>query len=85
MYPKNRSSALMALLAAGGLYAWRNRDKIQGWLSSQSSQLNSQRSQGSQLGTQPSTTFPSTGDTRRIDIDAESTTPLGERRFESDI
>jgi hypothetical protein len=85
MYPKNRSSALMALLAAGGLYAWRNRDKIQGWLSNQSAQLNNQRGQSSQFGTQPSAAYPSTGETRRIDIDTDSATPLNERRFGTEL
>ena len=49
-------SAWMALLAAGGLYAWQNRDKIQGWLNTQRDQIRSQ-----------SNTLPATGATRRID------------------
>ena len=44
--------ALAALALAGGLWAWRNRDKIQSWLNTQRQQLG-----GSQ-------TF--TGETRRI-------------------
>jgi len=52
---KNSRGALLALAAAGGLWAWRNRDKIQSWLNSQSSQLE---------GTQPMT-----GATRRIEQD----------------
>ena len=32
-------SAWVALLAAGGLYAWKNRDKIQSWLNTQRDQL----------------------------------------------
>ena len=47
-------SAWMALLAAGGLYAWNNRDKIQSWINAQRGQLNSQSS-GS---------LPATGATR---------------------
>src|SRR5438105_2542011 len=50
-------SAWMALLAAGGLYAWNNRDKIQSW-------LNTQRDQ---LSPQSSSSLPATGATRRID------------------
>jgi hypothetical protein len=50
-------SAWMALLAAGGLYAWNNRDKIQNWLNTQRDQLNSQSS----------SSLPATGATRRID------------------
>ena len=50
-------SAWMALLAAGGLYAWQNRDKIQSWLSTQRDQITSQ----------PSGSLPATGATRRID------------------
>ena len=78
MYPKSRNSALLALLAAGGLYAWRNRDKIQGWINNQSAQLNDQSSRA----------FPSTGETRRIDSDydrTESQTPLSERGYGSEI
>jgi hypothetical protein len=48
-------SAWMALLAAGGLYAWNNRDKIQSWLNTQRHQINSQ-----------SSSLPATGATRRI-------------------
>ena len=50
-------SAWMALLAAGGLYAWNNRDKIQSWLTTQRDQLSSQSS----------SSLPATGATRRID------------------
>jgi hypothetical protein len=73
MFPKNRSSALMALLAAGGLYAWRNRDKIQSWISNQSAQLNNR----------PSETYPSIGETRRID--GTTPTPLAERRYGTEL
>jgi hypothetical protein len=50
----NRSNrgALGALALAGGLWAWRNRDKIQSWINSQRSQLGSGQS--------------FTGETRRI-------------------
>jgi hypothetical protein len=57
-------SAWMALLAAGGLYAWQNRGKIQGW-------LNSQRDQ---LSPQSTTSLPATGATRRIDAQDVPTT-----------
>ncbi len=40
-YPKSSKSALLALVTAGGFWAWKNRDK----LSSQFSQLSSQLSQ----------------------------------------
>lgn len=62
MFPKNRSSALMALLAAGGLYAWRNRDKIQGWLSQQNIP-----GRLADSGLSTGTSYPATGATRRID------------------
>ncbi len=58
MYPKNRSSALLALLAAGGLYAWRNRDKIQSWLNN-----NAPSFDDSAAG------HPAIGETRRIGAD----------------
>jgi hypothetical protein len=61
-------SAWVALLAAGGLYAWQNRDKIQGW-------LNSQRDQ---LGSQSNTSLPATGATRRID--SQDTTTSSDTR-----
>jgi hypothetical protein len=32
MAVKRGGGALAALLAAGGLWAWQNRDKIQGWI-----------------------------------------------------
>ena len=32
MAVKRSGGALAALLAAGGLWAWQNRDKIQGWV-----------------------------------------------------
>jgi len=50
-------SAWVALLAAGGLYAWNNRDKIQSWL----------RTQRDQISSQSSSSLPATGPTRRID------------------
>lgn len=40
MARKSNRSALMALAAAGGLWAWRNREKIQGWLNQQRSNAN---------------------------------------------
>ncbi|MEN9938704.1 MAG: hypothetical protein RLZZ387_5283 [Chloroflexota bacterium] len=41
MAVKNQKSALMALAAAGGMWAWQNRDKIRGWMNSQRSQMGS--------------------------------------------
>lgn len=76
MYPKSKNSALLALLAAGGLYAWRNRDKIQSWINSQKSQLNNQTS----------TSYPATGPTRRFGADYDRTdTPLSERQYSSEL
>jgi hypothetical protein len=53
---KNSKSGLLALLAAGGLLAWRNRDKIQSWMNDQRSRLNDQFGSAQ----------PATGETRRI-------------------
>ena len=50
-------SAWLALLAAGGLYAWNNRDKIQSWINTQRDQFNNQS--GNSL--------PATGATRRME------------------
>jgi hypothetical protein len=61
MNPKNSRSALAALLFAGGLWAYKNRDKVKGWINSQSSQL------GNQPRTLPSGDQPFTGATRRFD------------------
>jgi hypothetical protein len=60
---KDSRGALLALLAAGGWYAWRNRDKIQSWLNTQRDQVNTQLDSGSQF----SGGMPSTGETRQID------------------
>jgi hypothetical protein len=60
---KTNRSALMALLAAGGLWAYQNRDKIQGWINNQRGQLSNQ------YGTEPTT-----GPTRRIGADAFGST-----------
>ncbi|MFO7169837.1 MAG: hypothetical protein DIU80_017590 [Chloroflexota bacterium] len=57
--PKNKRSALAALVAAGGLWAWQNRDKIRSWLNSQRSQLEANRS----FSDEPRSF---TGETRRI-------------------
>jgi hypothetical protein len=61
-------SAWLALLAAGGLYAWKNRDKIQGWLNTQRDQLDSQSGR----------TLPATGATHRFDSQ-DVPPPTGER------
>ena len=68
MNPAKSKSAWLALLAAGGLYAWQNRDKIQSW-------LNTQRDQ---FGSQPSSSLPATGATRRID--AQDVSPTSDTR-----
>ena len=71
---KNSKSALLALAAAGGLWAWRNRDKLQGWVNSQRSQFG--------------TSSPMTGETRRIGEgeylgpDTPNTTPTDSYRSE---
>ena len=57
MNPVRSKSAWLALLTAGGMYAWQNRDKIRGWLDTQRDQFNNQS--GSSL--------PATGATRRMD------------------
>lgn len=56
-------SAWLALLAAGGLYAWKNRDKIQSWINTQRDQFDNQS--GSSM--------PPTESTRRIDRQGYST------------
>ena len=60
---KGNKSALWALAAAGGLWAWRNRDKIQDWVNTQRSQMSGQF--GGQLSGQTDDQA-ATGPTRRI-------------------
>ena len=74
-YPKRSSSALMALAAAGGLWAWQNRDKVSGWVNQLNSQISSQMNQQSHRKTISDTTYsPSvqsyTGNTQRIGDEA---------------
>jgi hypothetical protein len=40
-FPKSSRSALLALMAAGGAWAWQNREKLSGMLSQARSQINS--------------------------------------------
>jgi len=49
--------AWLALLAAGGLYAWNNRDKIQTWINAQRDQIQDQ----------PGNSLPATGATSQLD------------------
>ena len=74
MYPKNSRSALAALVFAGGLWAYKNRDKVRGWLNTQA------RSAGTTA--LPSSTSDSsyTGATHRFDDTASNTYPNEERR-----
>jgi hypothetical protein len=78
MRPKSSSSALAALLFAGGLWAWRNRDKIQTWAETQSRQMNAPQSADQ----------PYTGQTRRIGdpaTDRSSDTTAPRDSFAADI
>lgn len=70
--PKRSSSALLALAAAGGLWAWQNRDKVSGWVNQMNDQI-SQR-QGHRKTISDTTYSPSvqtyTGNTQRIGDEA---------------
>lgn len=70
-FPRNKNSALMALAASAGLWAWQNRDKISAWVNDQRHQLEQRR--------QPSSSSY-TGATTRI---GEPDTVLGEPRRDS--
>lgn len=77
MYPKNSRSALAALVFAGGLWAYKNRDKVRGWLNTQA------RSAGTSAlpsSTNPSSDSSYTGPTRRFDDTTGNTYPNEERR-----
>jgi hypothetical protein len=41
---RGNKGAFAALALAGGLWAWRNRDKIQGWINTQRQQLGDSQS-----------------------------------------
>ncbi|HEU4322539.1 MAG TPA: hypothetical protein VFS21_05245 [Roseiflexaceae bacterium] len=67
---KNSKSALWALAAAGGLWAWQNRDKLRqlGNNPQVRDAINSVTGQQRQPST-PHSSYPSTGATRRIDME----------------
>ncbi|KAB8144460.1 hypothetical protein F8S13_06190 [Chloroflexia bacterium SDU3-3] len=61
-----QTSALWALAAAGGLWAWQNRDKISGYIK-QSGLLGEETShRRPAIATQGATPEPATGVTKRI-------------------
>jgi hypothetical protein len=66
---KNSKSALWALAAAGGLWAWQNRDKLRQWANSPQVRdaIGNLSSGGSPSSSQPS--YPAVGETRRINIE----------------
>lgn len=75
MYPKNSRGALAALLFAGGLWAYKNRDKVQGWVNRQMENHNT--SPSPETGNQAYT-----GSTQRFNesqpfMDENQTTPRG--------
>jgi hypothetical protein len=61
MYPKTSRGAFAALLLAGGVWAYRNSDKVKGWLNQLSSQAKTLSS--------PETERSFTGETRRIGVE----------------
>lgn len=65
---KKSKSALWALAAAGGLWAWQNRDKLRHMGNNPQVRdlINSLTGQTHQ----PSSSHPSTGATRRIDMES---------------
>lgn len=75
MAVKNGKGALWALAAAGGMLAWRNKDKIQGWVQSQRSTL--QNNMSNQAA--------NTGETRRIQPEYQSSTGTTEDPFRTEI
>lgn len=82
---RGNKNAFWALAAAGGLWAWQNRDKIQGWVNNQRTRLNDQmNSQSNQFESDQSFT----GATRRIDQNTydtpSTTTPAQSKPFISE-
>jgi hypothetical protein len=84
---KGNKNALWALAAAGGLWAWQNRDKIQGWMNDQRNRLNDQMN--SQQSNQYGTNESFTGETRRMSEHTydtpDTTTPNRTDPFTSNI
>lgn len=65
---KNNKSAIWALAAAGGLWAWQNRDKLRQWANSpQVRDAIGNLSGPSSSSSRPS--YPAVGETRRINIE----------------
>jgi hypothetical protein len=75
MNPAKSKSAWLALLTAGGLYAWQNRDKIQSWVKTQRDQFNNRS--GSSL--------PATGATRRIEQGGYSSPETTHGMYDTEI
>lgn len=67
-FPRNSKSALLALLTAGGIWAWQNRDKVASWAGQMSQRQPGHRKTFDQVQTtSPAATVESyTGSTRRI-------------------
>jgi hypothetical protein len=67
-FPKNSKSALLALVTAGGLWAWQNRDKVASWAGQMSQrQPGHRKTLGDETYTSTATSLdPYTGSTRRI-------------------
>ena len=74
-FPRNSKSALLALLTAGGIWAWQNRDKVASWVGQISErQPGHRKSFADQVDSSaPSPTLEAyTGGTRRIDAEDKS-------------
>lgn len=71
-YPKRSSSALLALAAAGGLWAWQNRDKVSGWVNQMNDQISQRQTHRKTISdTAHSPSVQSyTGNTQRIGDEA---------------
>ena len=88
---KSGKSAMMALAAAGGLWAWRNRDKIQGWMNTQGRQLNNQFNNSPAMSSQGQfdSSSPMTGETRRMGqedyLGSNSSTNISTDPYRSEI
>jgi ferric-dicitrate binding protein FerR (iron transport regulator) len=72
MARKGSNNALLALAAAGGLWAWQNRDKVSGWINQLNTQLGQQQSHRKTLSdTSHAPAVQSyTGNTQRIGDEA---------------
>jgi hypothetical protein len=69
MAVKNSKNAIWALAAAGGMWAWQNRDKIKGFIDQQRSTMQTNTNQAYNQPRIHDYSEPAIGETRRMSTD----------------